>query len=482
LFILFSCSLFFLSLAFGNHYCGKTYGWDYSLYNQAFWKYSHFKVDNTIFDPPLKNFLQDHFSLTLFFFIPVYWLVGSWLTGTYTLLLIQAAFVSIGAVGTYKWVRLKTQNPWLSLVSMAHFFTIQGVLACFAHDYHDIVAGSCVIPLFLFFAESRKFWKSLACLFFIISSKENMPVVMLTAVVVLLVTNWGDKQARVQNLWYIIACITYLVLLFGLFIPMLSDPGRKSWVFKYYHLGNSMPEAVWYLVSHPVEAVKLLFVNNSQDPVYDGEKLSLFMAVFVYWGGLVLFVQPAYLLVLVPLVCQKVYSDNPGMWGLYIYYSIEICCYMPGAVYICLARFRNKRVISAAAVILLSINVCFTIYWVTGGYRVNWLAKNEKLVPVTSDLCASGRMADYREICEVLPADASISCTQGFLPHLSYRNEISTFPNVRDYQYVVMDTLDSYPFDVKYINDEKRRLLSTGSWKMIYQKGTILVMEKEVPR
>ena len=89
-FIILLFGLLILMIGLINHYYFKTATYDYANYNFAFWDYSHFRIS------PLTtfrgNFLQDHFSFTLMFFVPIFWMLN-WLTGSYTLIIIQSAFI-----------------------------------------------------------------------------------------------------------------------------------------------------------------------------------------------------------------------------------------------------------------------------------------------------------------------------------------------------------------------------------------------------
>jgi uncharacterized membrane protein len=96
--LLFGLLLFTMGVA--NHYFFRTVTYDYGVYNFAFWDYSHFHISQ---NPTFQGtFLQDHFSFTLMYFVPVYWLFN-WLTGSYTLILILNAMVLVAGWFTYSW-------------------------------------------------------------------------------------------------------------------------------------------------------------------------------------------------------------------------------------------------------------------------------------------------------------------------------------------------------------------------------------------
>src|SRR5580704_1184722 len=88
--------ILFFATVIGNHYYFRTTTFDYGVYNFAFWDYAHLHLSTIpscrVVPGTNMNFLQDHFSLTLMYFVPFYWLFG-WLTGTYTLLLVEVVLI-----------------------------------------------------------------------------------------------------------------------------------------------------------------------------------------------------------------------------------------------------------------------------------------------------------------------------------------------------------------------------------------------------
>ena len=96
--IVFGILLFTMGIL--NHYYFRTFTFDYGNYNFAFWDYSHFRISPMPTYPGKGNFLQDHFSFTLMYFVPVYWMLN-WITGTYTLILIQYIQIDIIEIGQY---------------------------------------------------------------------------------------------------------------------------------------------------------------------------------------------------------------------------------------------------------------------------------------------------------------------------------------------------------------------------------------------
>ena len=151
--LLFGTLIFFMG--FMNHYFFRSFVFDYGNYNFAFWDYSHFRISSIPTYP--GNFLQDHYSFLLIYFVPIYWLLN-WLTGTYTLIIIQNALILIAAWYTYKLIKLKTENFWLGIGVLVYYFVLLGRYSTFTGDVNLAVMSACFIPVFLYYFELKKFF------------------------------------------------------------------------------------------------------------------------------------------------------------------------------------------------------------------------------------------------------------------------------------------------------------------------------------
>jgi len=261
LFIIFGSLIFFIGIF--NHYYFKTVTYDYGNYNFAFWDYAHFRISPI---PTFRgNFLQDHFSLTLFYFIPVYWLLN-WLTQTYTLIIIQCAMVVLAGWYTYLIIKLKTNNQWLGIGVILYYFLLLGRYTMFSSDVNLAVISACLIPIFLYYFEKKKY--IVASVVFILSlfSRENIPLWFIFIFLVLIVNHRHDKKAIRLSVLGIVVSVVYFILLFKLIIPSVESPDAKFALFNYSALGANPGEAFLFILKHPIETIKLFFVNHINDP------------------------------------------------------------------------------------------------------------------------------------------------------------------------------------------------------------------------
>ena len=78
-------------------------------------------------------------------------------------------------------------------------------------------------------------------------------------------------------------------------------------------MGNNIPEVLIFIIKHPFETIKLLFINNSGNHDFDGVKFEFYYA-FLLSGGIFLFLKPQFLIMFILLIAQKMLNDSYIRW------------------------------------------------------------------------------------------------------------------------------------------------------------------------
>jgi len=317
-----------LIMGITNHYFFRTFTYDYGNYNFALWDYSHFRISQI--PTATGTFLQDHYSYTLMYFVPIFWLLN-WLTGTYTLLIIQYSLVSIAGWYTYKLVLQKSDDIWLGIGSLVLYFVLLGRYTSFASDCNIAIISACFIPIFLYYFEIRKY--GIASIIFILSllSRENIPIWFIFIFLYLIIEHCKEKKVIFISIIGIIISVIYFIILFKILIPSIETPEKRFLLFNYSAMGQNPSEAFSFILHHPVRTFTLLFTNQLGNPAFDGVK-SEFYSVYFLSGGFILFLRPKYLIWFIPLIAQKELNDLPVRWSIASYYSIEIVTLLPLSV------------------------------------------------------------------------------------------------------------------------------------------------------
>jgi len=474
--------LLYCTMSVANHYFFRTTAFDYGPYNYAFWQYAHFRLTPCpmykVFVPNNISFLQDHFSITLMFLVPFYWLLN-WLTGTYTLLFIQTGFILTGAWATYKLIELKAKDGWMAAGAVLYYFVLQGRYSSFQEDCNIIIMSSALVPLFLWYFESKKF--ILASIVFVLAlfSREDMPLWLAFVPIVLIIWHWKEKKLVYAGLAYSLASVVSFLLIFKVFIPLIESGGTTYNLFNYNAMGDTPADVVLFMLKHPIDTIGLLFRNQSGDAAFNGIKME-FYRVSLVSGAFVLFFRPKYFIWFIPLIAQKMFNDSPVRWSIETYYSVQIVTILPLSVFLILGNMKSTKIKYSLAILLPILALGVTRY-------ENNPAHHKMLYnPVKGDVFDKTffnppyNAKSIQHALELIPADAPVSASASILPHLSQRDHIYEFPDVEDAEYIAVFTLhDFYAVSAAQYEDSLcNKYLFNEQWETIANEPPFILLKK----
>jgi uncharacterized membrane protein len=412
------------------------------------------------------------------YFIPVYWMLN-WLTGTYTLILIQCSLILVAAWYSYKIVRLKTNNFWLGIGVLLYYFLLLGRYTSFGADVNLAIMSACFIPIFLYYFEKKKYLVAMVILVLSLFSRENIPLWFIFIFIVLIIQHRKDKKAVWFSLAGIVVSIIFFVLLFKVFIPLIEAPGTKYALFNYSALGANPGEALSFMITHPIESIKLFFVNHLNDPQYDGVKIEFYL-VYLISGGFVLLLRPQYLIWFIPIVAQKVLNDAPVRWGISCYYAVELVTLLPISVFLALASIKSNKLQNWLAIMACIGAIGMTVHkFDVKNCKVQWMMnpKKEKFY----DKRFYQKPFDLKKVNKLLsliPDDAKVSASNMFVPHLAQRQKIYFFPTVNDAEYIVFSVFDNYYLISQQENETSRlKYLSDPKWEVVSVEYPVFLLK-----
>lgn len=472
----FGLLIFFIGIF--NHYLFKTFTYDYANYNFAFWDYSHFKLSPL---PTFRgNFLQDHFSFTLMYFVPVYWLLN-WLTGSYTLIIIQNSLIIAAAWYSYNLIKLKTDNIWLTSGVILYFFLLFGRYSAFGTDVNLAIMSACFVPAFLYYFEIRKYPVAFVILVLSLFSRENMPIWFIFIFISLILLHWKEKKAVIYSLAGILISVIYFVLLFKVFIPDIETPGVKYALFNYSALGPGPGEALKFSLTHPFETIRLFFVNHLNNPEYNKVKLEFYITYLIS-GGFVLLYRPKYIIWFIPIVAQKVLNDDFFRWGLSTYYSVEVVTLLPLSVFLILSSFKTKQLQNIFAGLVCAGSLVMTIHKMdSSNHQVSWTFYKAKIKFYDKSFYEAP--FDVRKVNRLLKQileNARVSSSNVITPHIAQRQFIYFFPVVNDAEYIVFSMSDNnYLMSVEENDKHRNNYLNSPEWQIIGKEYPVFMLKKK---
>jgi len=476
--ILFVFGIIFFTTVITNHYLFRTVAWDYGTYNFAFWDYSHFRIsDDPVFMGTKMTFLQDHFSFTLMFFIPVYWLLN-WLTGTYTLLIIQTSIIIISGWFLYKLIYLKTANIYLGFLSVIYFYVLQGSFICFDTTVNIAIIYSCFIPIFLYFFEKKKYVLSTIMLLLSLLSRENVPLIFIFICIVLIIWHRKERKVIFISLIYLFISLFYFILVFKVFIPFIETPDKHYSLFNYSSLGANPADAFSFIIHKPIDALNILFSNHSGSAESTGVKDEFFL-VYLISGGFVLFLRPQYFIWFIPIIAQKLFNDDYIRWGIYSYYSIEVVALLPISVFLIVSEEKTKFFKYQLAVLICLLSVLVTIYKCNpANAKVDWTRNMKENIFNKSFFKTTINIKKTNEYLNSIPCNAKISASTIILPHLAQRQSIYYFPEVKDAEYIVLFDHDCHPLSPDQYEIEIQKYLNNKDWSLMVKDDPLIILHR----
>lgn len=470
-------ALIFASITFVNHYCFRTYAFDLGINNNAIYDYAHFRWnDCMLMQPKFTNVLSDHFSL-----IPIIVSPLSWLFGSYTMLVVQWLGLLFGGYGIYIFFKRKTDKPYLPVLAMIHFFSLFCIYESLGFDYHDNMMAAMFVPWFINYFDQQD-WKR-ASLFFllILITKENMALWMgFLAPALGLLYLKNKKQVKLGFLFGFIGLV-YFAIIVGAVIPALANENRTYMHFKYDVLGENYGEAIQTLVTRPGYWIEYLYNNPTGIPELDNLKTDLYI-MLLFAGGWALFLRPQYLIMLVPIFAQKVFSNGWEKWGIYYQYSIEFAPILTIAVFDALNRIKKPQPALVLASFIAVIAMASTIIKMEGN-KFDWYdIDRERFYSTDHYVQPDFDIKELHKALDIIPANANVSAQAFVVPHLCFRDNIYHYPVVNNADYVVLVTAANNTYKMHSLQAQKDSVEAyrhKPNWEVLYDKNSTLIARRK---
>ena len=453
-----------------NHYFFKTYALDLGLYTHAMYDYAHFRMpDCSMFKPTDASLLSDHFDLYLPLLSPLVYVFGS-----YTLLIVQIVAVLLGGWGVCKLIGLYTDDEWMPVLASAVFFFSFGIIHAIAFDYHSNVLTTMMLPWLLYFIRQRRFGLSSLFVVLFVIGKENMSLWLFFIAIGLMWDYRKDKRTLWHLAAYAVFAIAYFFVINMIVMPKLG--GNGGGFARYAYLGDNYAEMAKNLVLHPGRTLELLFVNTSYFARYDGVKAEFYYCALAS-GMLLTLLKPNYLLMLIPLIAQKMLASNAVFWGVSFQYSIEFVPVLVVSSFLVILKLKKRGWRMALGLALLLSTVLTTFYTIGVPKSKVWL----------DHICVyQGRHyeqkrfdVDYaRQLIEMVPSEASVCAETNFVPHLALRDNVLNFANATkvDADYVLITE--------HYINFERNGELlfaNRDEYETLATDGNLFLFRRKLP-
>lgn len=458
--VLTAAAVLYALISLVNHYLFKTYALDLGLYTHAMYDYAHFRMaDCSMFRPLAQNLFSDHFDLYLPLLSPLVYVFGS-----YTLLLVQIMAALLGGLGVYKLISLYTDDGLMPVLAASVFFVSFGIIHAIAFDYHSNVLTAMMLPWLLYFLKQRRFALASVFVMLFVIGKENMSLWLFFIVIALM---WDYRKEK-KTLWYLVGyavfSLAYFFIINMLVMPKLGGSGGGF--SRYAYLGDNYAEIAKNLLTNPGDTFRLLYVNNSGLSRFDGVKEEFYYCILA--SGLVLtLLKPNYLIMMIPLIAQKMLAAEGNFWGVSFQYSVEFVPVLIVSSFLVIVKLKKRlpRLLLACALLL---SVILTTFYTVGVPKA-FILVDQLCVYQGRHYTQNQFDAEYaRQLIKQIPDDASVCASMTFVPHMVFRREIYDF-------YAVGDRVDT---DYVLILD-KYLEMTRGDHPLFYRRANYEILSTD---
>jgi len=330
----------------------------------------------------------------------------------------------------------------------------------------------------LLYFEQRNWRKAIIYFVLIIIAKENMALwaVFLGFGLTLKFLFQKDKQTALKGLYFALAAAIYFILIIKVVIPSLATEGRDYLHNSFNALGGNFGEVIVNIIKHPIKAFELLYTNHSGDPAYDGIKVETYLAL-AFAGGFALVLAPEYLIMIVPILGQKMFNDVPIRWGISVHYSIEFAPIIVIAFYTVIHRLKKYKVVVAS--VFLASTLISSASFLDHRTSEYYNQANSQFYKKEHWNRNFDVKATYK-ILEKIPASARVCAQSPLCPHLAFRDYIFHYPFIGNANYIALLTAEEnkYPYDDITYQKAIVDLLASGKWKVFAKNKSVLILKK----
>jgi uncharacterized membrane protein len=427
-----------------------------------FMRATYYPVSGTIVsdfhDRATVSLFGDHFQPSLLALLPLYALVPR----SETLFFVQCLVIALGAIPLYRITLRRSSLPWVAVLFSLMYLIIPAVQTLSAGDIHATIF---VPPLFLaaFNAMERKKW----IWFYIFMAlafglREDLPVLLGWAILFM-----APKAHRRRMLILFGAGILWTCTSFLWIIPSFGS-GSTPYLARYFPLGTEISlEGMLPVLMNPrfwwIDLRNFFFYNV---------RLGIPLLFIYFWS-------PRSLLAALPVL-----SMNGASWwhmaqfpNQFHYSAPVVATIFIGAVdgfLVFTSWLRKLRPgYNSAGVTSVALATSIVMANILTGYTP--ISLNFSWPSVT------GREPAIQELLDNIPENAVVSAEENLAVHLARRETIRIFPDIRDAEYVLVDTwFGDYPFylDLNETTQVFRDLASSPEWTNAGSRAGVIVLQR----
>lgn len=297
--------------AFSRFHTLSSGTYDLVIFDQAIRSYSHFHLPVALVKGVHNGFgpdfavLGDHFSPILALLAPLYWIHD----GPGTLLVAQSALFASAVVPL--WVLARRDLGVVAAYAVALAYALAWPIAQAAvFDFHEVAFAPLVTAVLFerlsaLRSDRGRLWHVVVAAAVLLTVKEDMGLLLAGLGAALLLT----PKVRLLGAGFLVGGVAFTGLATDVLIPAFG--GRSDYYWSYGRLGADPPGVAWHLLRHPLDSLHVILTPDTK-----WHTLLWLLAL----GALAPFAS-RYLLVVLPLLAERMLADSPNWWGTTYHYN-----------------------------------------------------------------------------------------------------------------------------------------------------------------
>ncbi len=386
----------------------STSAYDVGLYDQGIWLLSRFQAPFTTIKG--VNLFGDHASLYSLLLAPFFWL---W-PNINLLYIMQTILLALGAIPLFLYARQRLNSSFLALAVGLSFLLYPALQNMNLENFHPEVMALFFLTMTVYFMLQKNFRWFYPFLILSVLGKEDIGLTAAFIGLYLLIIK--EKEHGIRTIviglgWYFLSSRVLMPLLNGINI-FGPQPTVYSFWFQNY-MRN---------IFNPVYYFKMFFAGKAIVYIKDLLGPALFLPLLA----------PAMLLMLLPALAMNILSGSDYLRSIYFHYNYVTICFVYFGLIEGLAllsripmtaKIRIRGAITLGTILLLIAFVSNTRASQFPFSRHLPIIKNYR------QILSLKRIEARQQALKLIPAEANVSASYSFVPHLTHRKNIYMFPN-----------------------------------------------------
>ncbi|WP_405722742.1 DUF2079 domain-containing protein [Streptomyces sp. NBC_01537] len=442
-------------------------GFDLGIFDQAIREYAHFHLPRS----PIKNFhhefppafslLGDHFSPVLALLAPLYWIWDD----PRVLLIAQAALFAAGVplvrritTRCFADAAPEASRTATDLAGLVYALGWPLFMAS-REGFHEVAFAVPLTLLMLERGQARRYGGVIIAAVLLLCTKEDLGLLVAAYGLVLALRSGGQEGGR-RGIWtglclLVIGPAGCLAAIRWLIPAMGGEPG---YYWNYGKLGPGVLAVGVRLLTDPVTSFSLA--------VDSWAKVSLLLWLFL--PLLFLPFGSATVLCALPLLAERLFSDNPSHWSMSHHYDAFLWPLLLVATIETLARLHLRAPGRARRWVTLSVTACLALGFAFGLARLADPAHWRPTAPEQALVEAAAR----------IPDGVTVEADNNAAPHLTARTHtVIADDTPRGADYVLLQTSRrTFPFRSAAQEEARVRLLLAHGYEELWARDGVVLL------